>query len=58
MYLDFATEYTQDRLEDCKPHPGYVGFKENEDVNDWLSQVLGKEVFIIRAPTDHHMNIT
>ena len=33
----------------------YRGYKESDEVNEWLSQIFGQPVFIMRAEPDRNM---
>jgi len=60
MKLKFDKNYEQkDYVEAGNNYRGqqFKGYKENAEINDWLSAILGEEAIIIRAAEDRYMTI-
>lgn len=53
QFLDFDKEYKQQDFIECAEN--YRGYKEKDEINQWLSQIFEEEVMIIRAPKDRLM---
>lgn len=53
--LRFDKDYSKSEYVECAK--GYRGYKEDDDVNQWLSDVFEEEVFLIRAEPGRLMNL-
>ena len=53
--LQFDRDYLGEGAEIIKANKKYRGFKESDEVCDWLSEIFGEDVLLIRAEPDRVM---
>ena len=56
MFVDFNTDYTNAEFVECQKN--YRGYKEYDELNEWLSKIFDEEVFMIRAQDDRLMPVS
>ena len=48
--LYFDKDYSNSEFVEC--NKGYSGYKEDDEVNDWLSEIFDEPVFLLRSQKD------